>query len=215
MFYASLAPGNPRATTQLDAVVRRTMAASSFTWNVHGGTTTLGEILVYNAPDRIHDYIGSTPIETIAVGSTYYFRASDVFDTDSNGWVTFRYRPSGYSSAQDYAMKFLTNLLNASSVTRSGNTFVAEFADSDDPFASGQVFIRTSIHRVNGKVTSEHIETEGIFVGAGTRVLRGELRVFFSRFGSSPAVVVPAARIASQGKPFCGPATSGFSFCPA
>jgi hypothetical protein len=211
VFYASLAPGNPRAAAELHAIVRRTMGATSFTWHLPG----LRETLVYNAPNRIHDYMGSVPIQTIGVGTTFYFQASDLTNTESNAWLRIRHRPFGYSSANEYAMKYLTPLLSASSVTRSSTTFVAESVYLNDPFASGQMFERDVIRTDGRDVTSERVEIQGIFPVESTRVETSYLTVTFSKIGTSPLVAPPIARTINRGQPFCGPITSGVSYCPA
>jgi hypothetical protein len=116
LYFPSVPANDPAAKSVLDLALERTMAAPSFTWHVPPSVGP--ETLIYNAPNRIHDYRGSSPAsQSIGVGTTYYFEASD-YSESSNGaqdWVKLD-APVGYSDANIYALKYLSQLQQAQSV---------------------------------------------------------------------------------------------------
>ncbi len=216
--FFSLPPSTPGAPAQFDAIVAHTMAAPSFTWHIPAGSGSLNETLIYQAPDRMRDQMGSTP--SVAIGTTFYFQRNDLesfedsSSAESNAWVRLRRTPSGYTSAHQYAMKFLTTLLTASSVQGSGHVFHVTFVYSDDPYAQGQVETDLTV-RTNGTyVTSIAFTPHGEeFEFDRIQELNGSYVVRFSKFGDSPPVVAPKASSVDHDSPVCGPVTEGVSFC--
>lgn len=215
LYLPSLPRNDPHAASELDAYIERTMLASSFTWKVLGENSSESEKLVYNAPDRIHDYRGSTsPIETMAVGPTYYFQASDLLDS-GNGWLRVTHPPRGYSDARIYAMTFLIQLRGAPSVVGEKGSFDVHFLFAGQSYASGDVATDVKVHTSDGYISALHIQDTGIFPAFGPRLASTTAVVKFVDIGSSPHVVIPAARTVRSADPSCGPATSGVTVCPA
>ena|ERR1700722_18608266 len=71
LYFPTVPSNDPHAQSALDLAVERTMTAASFTWSVPH-SVGFGETLIYNAPNEIHDYLGSSPAtESYGVGSIY------------------------------------------------------------------------------------------------------------------------------------------------
>jgi hypothetical protein len=215
LYLPTVPPNDSHAQSALDRAVERTMAAPSFTWHVPH-SVGFGETLIYNAPDEIHDYLGSFPAtESFGIGSTYYFRASDYYENNapSTSWVKL-VNPPGCSDARVYAMKFLRILQQASSVNGSSGGFVAYDVVSDYPVSAGDVgdvLVATVSH---GYVASIRATVTGLYPGFSTHLVTTHSEVDFRAVGSSPEIEIPAARRVRGQPPPCGPATSGITFCP-
>jgi hypothetical protein len=214
--YLPTVPSNdPHAQSALDLAVERTMAAPSFTWRVPH-SVGFGETLIYNAPDEIHDYLGSSPAtESYGVGSTYYFRASDYYENNapSTSWVKM-IDPPGYSKARIYAMKFLRILQQASSVNGGRGRFVAYDVESDYPISEGDVGDVLVVTVSKGYVASIRATVTGLYPVFSAHLVTTYSEVDFRAVGSSPEIEIPAARRVHGQPPPCGPASSGVTFCP-
>jgi hypothetical protein len=216
LYFPSFPSNDPHAQSALDLAAQRTMVAPSFTWRIPH-SVGLGETLIYNAPNEIHDYLGSSPsTESYGVGSIYYFRASDYYENNApaTSWVKM-IDPTGYSDARTYAMKFLTLLQQASSVNGGSGRFVANVVESNDPNAAGDVGDVLVVRVSNGYVASIRATVTGLFPRFSARLVTVNSELEFRGIGSSTEIEIPAARTVRGQPPPCGPATSGVTFCPA
>jgi hypothetical protein len=216
LYFPTVPSNDPHAQSSLDLAVERTAAAASFTWRVPH-SVGFGETLIYNAPDEIHDYLGSSPAtEAYGVGSIYYFRASDYYEDNapSTSWVKM-IDPAGYSDARTYAMKFLRILQQASSVNGGRGRFVAYDVESDYPIAAGDLgdVLVVTVSK-GGYVASIRATVTGLYPGFSAHLVTTHSEVEFHAVGSSPEIEIPAARTVRGQPPPCGPATSGVTFCP-
>jgi len=168
--------------------------------------------VVYNSPDRVDEYfVSDSPSETIAIGRTLYTQ----FGLGSSDWVRLGRTPPGYSSAYQDAMEYLSPLLDAQSVSRSGSTYVAEIVYANYPEASGQIVLTVVVRTDGPYVKEEIVEEQGIIPIDGPRVQTRRFEVSYSQIGTSPRVLAPNP-LPAYGEAFCGPAaTSGSSLCPA
>jgi hypothetical protein len=214
LFFASVPPNDAKAHSQLQLAIERTASASSFTLKTP--RKDFPETLIYNAPDRIHDYLGSEPLESYGSGTTYYFRLSDydLSDSESNRWVQI-HKPPHYSSARIYAMRFLTSLSGAQSVRRHGDRLVAYSIISNDPYSAGDIRVVLVVQTSHGTIKSINATTTGFFPQFNPHFSTSQTTVTFFHIGTSPHIVLPRARIVSGDPPPCGPVTSGFTFCAA
>jgi hypothetical protein len=214
LLYFSVPANDPGAAAQLDAIVRHTIDAPSFTYRIPGSNTSISETLVYQAPNRMHDEIGSQPLETVAIGSTFYFHRYDAFGSGGQGWVKFVHPPLGYTSARQYAMTLLQRALVGDSVTRRGGVFRVTTVNSNDPFAQGQYETTITIHVHDAYVRSMIEQLHGSFrLGNAYIAVNSRSSVIFSHIGSSPSVTAPKATPVDHGDPLCGPRSYGVGWC--
>jgi hypothetical protein len=218
LLFFSAPPNDSAAQARFDAIVERTISAPSYVWHV-GGDDSLGEVLDYQAPNRVRDEIGSDPTQTyLIIGPTYFFRRGniDIFEaTNAGGWVRYVNPPCAYTSARQDAMRYLDQLLKATSVEGSGTSFHVTWVEDYDPFWLGQT---------EDSVT---VQTGGGYVRAIASTFRGLLqerfgqptfeaihtRVLFSRIGTAPAIAAPRAPLVTRGQPLCADLVIRLSLC--
>lgn len=216
LYWPPIPPNNPSAQSQLLGAVERTISAPSFTWSIPR-SQGLAETLIYNAPNRIHDYRGSqSATESYGAATTYYFRASDYYGTDSRStsWVKM-HDPDGYSDARVYALKFLNALSKAQNVMGHDGLYLAYSVEANDPNAAGEIGDVFVVRVAHGVVRSINVTVTGLFPRFSSHLYTGHERVSFSDVGTSPLIVLPPAKTVVGEAPPCGPATSGVTFCPA